>query len=196
MALVLMVLSLVLMILACVLMVLALVMKVLTALALVLMTVAQSYLIFTDGFWGYLLSKTKKITHWLTDSVNNIGLRDASASKNFSLKGNQGQKKARSNICGDKNVKRNVDSQVLFPRIYFVEIHWISSQVGLYSVLWPVCKDFKGASPICKGRFYLDCKVYFCLFSKVYLFHLSLCPYQWWITIHFRPQDSWQEKIL
>ena len=83
MALVLMVLSLVLMILACVLMVLALVMKVLTALALVLMTVAQSYLIFTDGFWGYLQSKKNHwLTHSLTHSVNNIGLRDASASKN------------------------------------------------------------------------------------------------------------------
>ena len=63
MALVLMVLLLVLMILACVLMVLALVMKVLTALALMLMILAQSYHIFTD-------------------SPNNIGLRDASASKN------------------------------------------------------------------------------------------------------------------
>ena len=40
------------------------------------MILAQSYHIFTDGFWGYLQSK--KSTH----SVNNIGLRDASASKN------------------------------------------------------------------------------------------------------------------
>ena len=79
MALVLMVLLLVLMILAWVLMVLALVMKVLTALALMLMILAQSYHIFTDGFWGYLQSKKN---HWLTHSLNNIGLRDASASKN------------------------------------------------------------------------------------------------------------------
>ena len=86
-ALVLMVLVLVLMILAWVLMVLALVLKVLTALALVLMIVAQSYLIFTDGFWGYLQSKKNHwLTDWLTHSVNNIGLRDASASKNMRFK--------------------------------------------------------------------------------------------------------------
>ena len=48
--------------------------NVLTALTLIL---AQSYHIFTDGFWGYL--KSKKSTDW----VNNIGLRDASASKNW-----------------------------------------------------------------------------------------------------------------
>ena len=48
-------------------MVLALVLKVLTELALVLIIVAQSYLIFTDLLTLII--------------VNNIGLRDASASK-------------------------------------------------------------------------------------------------------------------
>ena len=52
--------------------------KVLTALALVLLILAQFYQISTDGFWGYLQSK--KI---MTYRVNNIGLRDASASKNL-----------------------------------------------------------------------------------------------------------------
>ena len=47
--------------------------KILTA--LILMILVQSYHIFTDGFWGYLQSKK-------THSLNNIGLRDASASKN------------------------------------------------------------------------------------------------------------------
>ena len=69
MALVLMVLLLVLMILACVLMVLALVMKVLTALALMLMTLAQSYHIFTDGFWGYLSNLKSLLSQSLTHSV-------------------------------------------------------------------------------------------------------------------------------
>ena len=77
MALVLMVLLLVLMILACVLMVLALVMKVLTALALMLMIVAFSLM---DS---EVIYNPKKITHSLTYLVNNIGLRDASASKNL-----------------------------------------------------------------------------------------------------------------
>ena len=36
---------------------------------------------FTDGFWGYLQSE-KIMTYWLTHSLNNIGLRYASASKN------------------------------------------------------------------------------------------------------------------
>ena len=57
-------------------MVLALVLKVLTALALMLMILAQFYHVFTDG---YLQSKKNDR---LTDSLNNIGLRDASASKN------------------------------------------------------------------------------------------------------------------
>ena len=35
--------------------------KVVTALALMLMILAQSYLIFTDGFWGYLQSKKKSL---------------------------------------------------------------------------------------------------------------------------------------
>ena len=35
-----------------------------TALALMLMILAQSYHIFTDGFWGYLQSQKK---HWLTE---------------------------------------------------------------------------------------------------------------------------------
>ena len=55
--------------------------KVLTALALILVILAQSYRIFTDGFWGYLQSKRN-----MSDSVNNIGLRDASASKNVLLR--------------------------------------------------------------------------------------------------------------
>ena len=66
------------MVLVLVLMILTLVLEVLTALALILMILSQSYLISTDGFWGYLQSKKKGVTHWL----NNIGLRDASASKN------------------------------------------------------------------------------------------------------------------
>ena len=72
-----MVLVLVLMILACVLMVLALVLKVLTALALVLISFSlmDSEVIYNP----------KKITHLLTHSVNNIGLRDASASKKASM---------------------------------------------------------------------------------------------------------------
>ena len=37
---------------------------------------AQSYNILTDGFWGYLQSQKR------SDLVKNIGLRDASASKN------------------------------------------------------------------------------------------------------------------
>ena len=35
-------------------------------------------------------------------------------------------------------------------------IHSISSQVGLHSVLWSVCKDSEGASPIRQGRFVLS----------------------------------------
>ena len=55
-ALVLMVLALVLTILTWILMVLALKLMVLTGLALMLMTVVQSYLIFTDRFCGYLIN--------------------------------------------------------------------------------------------------------------------------------------------
>ena len=60
-------------------------------LALMLLILAQSYHIFIDGFWGYLQSKkiiTHSLTHWLTDWTI-IGLRDASASKNHSLKKNK-----------------------------------------------------------------------------------------------------------
>ena len=89
-ALVPMVLVLVLIILASGLLVLALVLKVLTALALILMILAQSYHIFTDGFWGYLQSQKKAHTHWLTHWLNNIGLRDASASKNWGSFGHLG----------------------------------------------------------------------------------------------------------
>ena len=78
------VLALVLMILARVFMVLALVLMVLTALALMLLILAQSYHIFIDGFWGYLQSK-KIMSDSLSDSVNILGLRDASASKNVFL---------------------------------------------------------------------------------------------------------------
>ena len=39
-----------------ILMILALLLMVLTALALILMILVQSYLIFTDGFWGYLMN--------------------------------------------------------------------------------------------------------------------------------------------
>ena len=61
----------------------------------------------------------------------------------------------------------------------------IYSQVGLHSVLWPVCKDSQGASPICKGRFlfgfqsiffYLFSKVYFYLFRKVYFYSSIFVP--------------------
>ena len=52
--------------------------KVLTALALILMTLAQSYHIFTGGFWGYL-SNRGLMGQWPRDIT---GLRDASASKN------------------------------------------------------------------------------------------------------------------
>ena len=45
------------------------------------MILAQTYLIFTDGFWGYI-SNLKTFTQSVGRSVNNIGLRDASASKN------------------------------------------------------------------------------------------------------------------
>ena len=46
-------------------MVLALILKVLTALALMLVTLAQSYLIFTDRFWGNLqFEKNHSLTQW------------------------------------------------------------------------------------------------------------------------------------
>ena len=50
-------------------MVLALVLKVLTALALMVMILAQYYLIFTDGFWGYLQFWKKGLTHSGTQLV-------------------------------------------------------------------------------------------------------------------------------
>ena len=56
-------------------MVLALVLKVLTSLALMLMTLAQSHF----HWWILRLSSISK--KGLTHSPNNIGLRDASASK-------------------------------------------------------------------------------------------------------------------
>ena len=93
-----MVLLLVLMILACVLMVLALVMKVLTALALMLMIVAQSYLIFTDGFCGYLSNLSL-----ISRSVgHNLDLRDACASKNMS------QSSPFLSLCGKQLQKKKV----------------------------------------------------------------------------------------
>ena len=50
------------------LMVLALVLKVLTALALMLMALVQSYLIFTDRFWGYRqFQKKDSLTDLLTE---------------------------------------------------------------------------------------------------------------------------------
>ena len=66
--------------------------KVLITLALTLMILEQSYHIFTDGFWGYLQSK-KIISDSLTHSLNNIGLRDASASKKRKSNKTKGKKR-------------------------------------------------------------------------------------------------------
>ncbi len=63
-------------------MVLALVLKVLTALALMVMILAQYYLIsLMDSEVIYNFEKKHSLTDSLTHLVNNIGLRDASASK-------------------------------------------------------------------------------------------------------------------
>ena len=48
------------------------------------------------------------------------------------------------------------------------------SQVGLYSVLWPVCKDSEGASPICQGRFFV---FFLLMFLSAFIIHFdSISP--------------------
>ena len=56
----------------------------LKATALILMILAQSYYIFTDGFWGYLSNLKSLVSQSVSQSLShNMDLRDASASKNF-----------------------------------------------------------------------------------------------------------------
>ena len=113
----------------------------------------------------------------------------------------------------------------LISRIYFVEIHWISSQVGLYSVLSrdppeDICGDKKNAKMFTHRWVYTRCcgqsakilkehlqsvKVDFYLVSKVYFF-ICLAKYTFiclekYISIHLslylhHSLSSQKKKIL
>ena len=61
------------------------------------MILSQSHFISTDGFCDYHGNLKKKMSHSLTHLVNNIGLRDASASKKKEKKIKRGENKKKEN---------------------------------------------------------------------------------------------------